>query len=272
MPELPEVESVRRALLPVLLGRTVRRVEVLRDRTVRHHRDRSEVEERLVGRTVTRLRRHGKYLLGDLDSGDTWVFHLGMSGRIEVGGDGTTAHTNFRATLDDESDLRFVDPRTFGFVAVYRPDEVAASPLGRLGPDAWEQPPTPGWLEGRLKGRTAPIKALLLDQRIVAGIGNIYGDETLFRARLSPLRPGGSLGRSELVRLTRGLRAVLASAIAQEGTSLDDRAYLLPDGREGRNRPRVYGRAGMACPRCGAVLRRTTVAQRSTHFCPACQS
>lgn len=222
---------------------------------------------------MSKLRRHGKFLVFDLDADLTWVIHLGMSGRIDLGDGPLARHTNFLATLDDGTELRFVDPRTFGFVAVYTPDELATSSLAKLGPDALDALPSATGLWSRLVGRRAAIKALLLDQRLLAGLGNIYADETLHRARLHPMRPGNDISPAEVALLRRAIRTTLREGIRHNGTSLGDLAYLLPDGRAGEqlDRLRVYGRAGARCRRCGGTITRTVIAQRSTHYCPGCQ-
>lgn len=275
MPELPEVETTRRHLEPAMVGRTIVRAEVSHPRTARHNASEVEVAERLSGKRVDALRRHGKFLVADLSDGWTMVAHLGMSGRFSIGGpdDEAPAHTHAVLVLDDETVIRFTDPRTFGFVAVYDEDEMASSSLGRLGPDAWADRPDASSLAAALAGRKAPIKALLLDQGPVSGLGNIYADEVLHLAGVHPLTPGGDIPHDRLVALADAIGVVLAKAIEAGGTTLDDLAYLLPDGRAGDNLPalRVYGRTGLPCPACGTPVERVVVRARSTHFCPHCQ-
>jgi formamidopyrimidine-DNA glycosylase len=190
-----------------------------------------------------------------------------------VDGTGDVPHTHFSAVLDDGTRVEFIDPRTFGFIAVYDEDDLGGSGLSRLGPDAWAEPPAPEDLASRLNGRTAPIKALLLDQGPIAGLGNIYADEALFRARIHPLTKGGALDVAACGSLLDATKRVLGSAIDHGGTTLDDLAYLLPDGRAGDNinRLRVYGREGEPCDVCGTPIERVIVRARSTHFCPTCQ-
>lgn len=274
MPELPEVEITRRHLEAVLTGRTLDKVELRHERTARHNASPQEVVARLQGRRVMAVGRHGKFLRIDLDDGQTMVAHLGMSGRWSVNGDDSTPHTHFVATLDDGTRVAFIDPRTFGFVAVYDEDELGESGLSRLGPDAWAEPPRPQELAGRLSGRTAPIKALLLDQGPLAGLGNIYADEALFLAGIHPLTPGGELNEPDCARLLDAVSEVLKGAIEHGGTTLGDLAYLLPDGAAGENmtRLRVYGREDEPCEVCGAPIERVVVRARSTHFCPSCQA
>ncbi len=276
MPELPEVESTRRHIAGGIMGRTVAEALVRRPRTARHNLRPADVVERLTGRTVDAVDRHGKFLMTALSGDLTMVIHLGMSGRLRLTGpnEPLDAHTNFVARFTDGTELRFVDPRTFGFVAVYTDDELAASSLSHLGPDALDALPTSTRLRQRLQGRSAPIKALLLDQRLLAGLGNIYADEVLFRAGVRPTRPAGRLTPAEVGALRRAIRPVLLAGIAAGGTSLDDLAYLLPDGRAGDYlaRLRVYGREGEPCRRCRTPIERVIVAQRSSHFCPRCQT
>lgn len=276
MPELPEVEITRRHLDEAMAGSKLTHVRTSHPRTARYNAGGpTEVDQRLEGRRVLRVGRKGKFLAAPLDDGQTLVAHLGMSGRFSVGepSDEEPAHTHFRARLDDGKEVRFIDPRTFGFVAVLGDEEIAGSGLSRVGPDAWDTTPSAKDLERALARRTAPVKALLLDQVIVSGLGNIYADEALHMAGIHPLRPGGELSEAELDRLLAAVRIVLADAIDNGGTSLDDLAYLLPDGRAGENldQLRVYGRTDLACPNCGTPIRRIVIRARSSHFCPHCQ-
>jgi formamidopyrimidine-DNA glycosylase len=275
LPELPEVETTRRHLEPVLVGRTIVRAEITHPRTARYNASREELSTRLLRRRVLALRRHGKYLVGDLDEALTLITHLGMSGRFSIAApdEARPPHTHAVVGLDDGVEVRFTDPRTFGFVAVYDEDEMEHSPLARLGPDAWTDPPGVDALAAALRRRKAPIKALLLDQGPVAGLGNIYADEVLHRAGIHPLNPAGGISFESLGRLAEAISEVLAAAIEAGGTTLDDLAYLLPDGRAGENLDAlaVYGRTGRPCPTCGRPVERILVRARSTHFCPHCQ-
>jgi formamidopyrimidine-DNA glycosylase len=274
VPELPEVETVRRYLAPVVEGRRLVEVEMRHPRTGRRNAGPTDVSDRLRGRVVEHLDRIGKFLLGRLDSEMTWVTHLGMSGRIVIAqpGEPEALHTHFVAVTDAGAEIRLVDPRTFGFVAVFTPEELS-SQLS-LGRDAFSDLPRTPQLATALEGRTAPIKSLLLDQRIIAGLGNIYADEILHRARVRPTRPGGALTPSEMTKLRGAIRPVLDAGIAAGGTSLTDLAYLLPDGRAGDylDRLRVYGREGKPCRRCGSPIERVVVGGRSSFFCPKCQT
>lgn len=275
MPELPEVEATRRAVAPELTGRRIMSVEVARARMLRRQASPGDFAARLVGATIRHWRRHGKFLIADLSNDIAWVTHLGMSGRIELTdrSEEHAPHTNVLVRVGRGREFRLVDPRTFGFVVALTPDELAASSIGLLGPDALTALPTARRLGQRLAGRRAPVKPLLLDQRVIAGLGNIYADEALSRAAISPHRAGGSLETVELRRLRSAIKTTLEEGLKWGGTSLDDLAYLLPDGRAGEyvTRLRAYGREDQPCRRCGAPIRREVLRQRSTFWCPACQ-
>lgn len=275
MPELPEVETTRRHLETAIVGRVLVAVAVTHPRTARLNASMEEVEGRLRGRRVESMGRHGKFLVAGLDDDYTMVAHLGMSGRFSLArpGEEMPPHTHVLLGLDDGAEVRFTDPRTFGFVAVFDADEIQSSPLGRLGPDAWNDPPDADGLARSLAGRTAPIKALLLDQRPLAGLGNIYADEILHIAGIHPLTPGGDISPDGLAGLVNAVGDVLGAAIESGGTTLGDMAYLLPDGRAGENLDRlaVYGRERLPCRVCGTPIQRVVVRSRSTHFCPDCQ-
>lgn len=258
-----------------MLGRQVTAVRVTHGRTARRNASPQEVERLLAGRRVESVGRRGKFLLVGMDDGHTMVAHLGMSGRFHLAreGEALQPHTHFVATLDDGVQVRFIDPRTFGFVGVFDQGDGPPPGIGRLGPDAWDEPPGAAALARILSGRTAPIKALLLDQRPLSGLGNIYADEALHRAGIHPLTPAGELGEGRLARMLDAVRSVLEDALEAGGTTLDDLSYLLPDGRAGENLGHlaVYGREGRPCPLCGAPVERLTIRGRSSHFCPVCQ-
>lgn len=276
MPELPEVEITRRHLDEAMAGHSLTDVRTTHVRTARHNQGPKELDERLKGRLVKRVGRRGKFLAAPLDDGQTMIAHLGMSGRFTVGdpGEEEPLHTHFRALLDNGTEVRFIDPRTFGFVAVFDDEELGSSGFSRLGPDAWTEAPTVEVLQRALSTRTAPIKALLLDQVVVAGLGNIYADEALHIAGIHPLRPGRGLSEEEVGRLLAAIRIVFDTAIDNGGTSLVDLAYLLPDGRAGENLDRlvVYGRIDLPCFNCGSPIERIVIRARSSHFCPNCQT
>ena len=276
MPELPEVETVRRAIRSELEGRRVASARICHPRTARRHARHTDVEDRLVGRRVSRVGRLGKFLLIGVDGDLTWVMHLGMSGRISLcePGDPMEIHTRFWAEMEPGPSLRMFDPRTFGFVAVFTPEELDGSTLARLGADAWDDLPSAGWLFEAMRSRTIPIKSLLLDQRFLAGLGNIYSDEVLHRAGIHPTRRSGGLSLEEVGRIRSEVRPVLAEGISRGGVSLDDLAYLLPDGRAGGflEYLAVYGREGLACRSCQSPIRRMVINARSSFFCPECQA
>lgn len=275
MPELPEVETVRRAIRPALVGADVTAARTCHPRTARRNARAADVEDRLAGRRVLEADRTGKFLLIRLDSDLTWVIHLGMSGRIRLTPPGAPheTHTRFWAETASGPSVRFIDPRTFGFVAVFTAAELEGSTLAALGPDAWRELPPPEVLAGRMAGRTIAVKTLLLDQRFLAGLGNIYADEVLHRAGIHPARPAGGLTGEEVGMLHSQVGPVLAEGISRGGTSLDDLAYLLPDGRAGGflEYLRAYGREGRPCRSCGDPIRRMVLGARSAFFCPLCQ-
>jgi formamidopyrimidine-DNA glycosylase len=273
VPELPEVESVRRHLAGAVEGQRIVAAAVSHPRISRRNTGPAEVAERLEGRRVEKIDRWGKFLLGRLDRPLIWVIHLGMSGRVTIAdpGEELAPHTHFRALTDRGREVRFIDPRTFGFVAVV--PEAQLQEMTTLGRDAFEDLPTSRELSGMLARRGAPIKAVLLDQKVLAGIGNIYADEILHRAGVRPTRPARAISPEEVRRLRAAIRPVLAAGIAAGGTSLADLAYLLPDGRAGDylRQLRVYGRAGEACRRCGSPIEKTIIAGRSSFYCRVCQ-
>ena len=265
MPELPEVETVRRDLAPRLTGRRVLDVTVTHLRSVRRQ-PQADFVFALRGRTIGDVRRHGKFLIVDLDGGDALVTHLRMSGqlRIAAAADELVKHTHVVIDLDNGDQLRFVDPRTFGEMWV-------GAPPHDLGPDAIDPKLTARVLHDQLtRGRRlSTIKATLLDQRAVAGVGNIYADEVLFASGLHPKRLAPSLTLGEAALLRQQMRRILNAAIKSRGTTFSD--FVDAYGAVGRNRPMVYGRDGQPCVRCGTPIEKTVIAQRGTHFCPSCQ-
>ncbi len=271
MPELPEVETVAADLRQELVGRRFLAAHIAWPRTLATP-DPLTCSQRLAGRAVLDVGRRGKYLLIYLDSGETLVIHLRMTGRLAIvpPGDPELATPHLRAVfaLADGAFLAFNDARKFGRIwLVTDVDQVT----GKLGPEPLGWTFTPEALAERLGKRRQAVKALLLDQTVVAGVGNIYADEALFLAGIHPLRPGASLTGDEIGRLHGTIRQVLAESIQQRGTMLRD--YRTPYGADGayRNQLRVYGQPGRPCPRCGAPIERIRVTQRSTHFCPQCQ-
>ena len=275
VPELPEVETTRRFIEPVLTGQLIEQAEVRRPRTARRNVRPEDVAERLAGRRVERVGRRGKFILNQVEGDLTWVIHLGMSGRMQIAepGELEAPHTNALFRTEGGIELRFVDPRTFGFVAVFTPDEMQQSGLDRVGRDALTDLPSAREIADVFANRVPTVKSALLDQRFIAGLGNIYADEVLHRARIHPARQIGSLGGEEIERLHEAIVPVLEAGVAHGGTSLNDLAYLLPDGRAGEflQKLGVYGREGEPCRYCGAPIERLVIAQRSSHFCPHCQ-
>jgi formamidopyrimidine-DNA glycosylase len=273
MPELPEVETIRLALEPHVVGRTFERVEILDPRLVRPFEPLGVAAE-LEGERVAALERRGKYLVVRFDSGRVLLIHLRMTGSLRHARHGQLDDDPYRravVNLDDGSDVAYRDVRRFGTWLLLEPEEVDDYLGRRLGGEPLERTFTARRLGERLAGRRAPLKALLLDQRTVAGLGNIYVDEALWRARLHPLREAGTLDGDELRRLAKGIRESLRAGLARQGASLRD--YSTPDGSRGRaqDRFRVYGRTGEPCPRCGTPIDKIRVGGRGTWYCPNCQ-
>jgi formamidopyrimidine-DNA glycosylase len=269
MPELPEVETTIRGLVPVLEGRRLVSVEARRPDLRRAFPP--DLRQRLTGATVTALGRRAKYGLIDTDRGDTLVFHLGMSGRWRIEPAELGPHDHFLLETDERRRLALNDPRRFGSLDLVRTDALPQhEPFLKMGPEPLSDGFSADYLAKALVGRSAPIKALLLDQRIVAGLGNIYVCEALHMAGIAPGRAGGRIGRERLVRLVDAVKAVLLSAIEAGGSTLRD--FAQPDGELGYFSKQflVYGREGEAC-RCAAPIRRRVEGGRSTFFCPRCQ-
>jgi len=272
MPELPEVETVRRALALELAGRTITGVRG-RSVSMRRPLDVEQLASVLPGCRFASPRRRGKYLLIDLDRPGTLLNHLGMSGRLTISEAGAPVlpHTHVALELDDGRELRFVDPRRFGLMAWLPPGAEANDPsLAALG----IEPLDPGLerlLPPLLKARRAPLKSLLLDQHLVAGIGNIYAVEALWRAGIRPTRSGHRTSIDRLVRLAREVQSVLGEAVEQGGTTIRD--YATPDGDFGYFAIHLtaYGRQGQSCLRCATTLRADVIAGRTTAWCPRCQ-
>ena len=286
VPELPEVETVRRGLQPAMEGARIARAEIRRAGLRWPFPPR--LAERLTGARVLRLRRRSKYILGDLDTGETMLLHLGMSGRIIVSRPGAThvpgtfhrahpapaRHDHVVLDMDSGARVTLNDARRFGALDLAPAETIEAHPLlARLGPEPLGNEFHAGHLAACFRDRKAPVKALLMDQRIVAGLGNIYVCEALFRAGIHPARPAGRIGPARLDRLARAVRDVLAEAIEAGGSSLRD--YRQADGELGyfQHACRVYDRAGTPCvtPGCPGVVRRIVQSGRSSHYCPRCQ-
>ena len=280
MPELPEVETVRRGLAPAMEGAVIDRAEVNRPDLRWPLPER--MAERLTGARVERLRRRSKYILADLDTGESLLIHLGMSGRMLVSGGmlgcfhrdhpAPQKHDHVVLHMRGGARVTFNDARRFGAMDLVRTDREAAHwLLAGLGPEPFGNDFHEDYLVARLKGRATPVKTALLDQRIVAGLGNIYVSEVLFRAGIDPRRQAGRIAAPRVAGLVPIIRDVLSEAIAAGGSSLRD--HRQADGELGyfQHTFRVYDREGEACATCGAPIRRIVQSGRSSYFCPACQ-
>jgi formamidopyrimidine-DNA glycosylase len=267
MPELPEVETIRAELAPRLTGRSLVRVEILDPRLTRPV-DLFEVAEELEGDRVVAVERRGKYLVLRLESGLALLVHLRMTGGFAFE---PVTHERAVLELDDGTRLAYRDVRRFGTWLVLEGAELDPYLSAKTGPEPLSRRFTADWLATKLGRRRAPLKAVLLDQRVVAGLGNIYADEALWRARLSPMRPAMDVTREEARRLHRAIRDALRAGIARQGSTLRD--YATPDGATGTMQEefRVYGRDGEPCPRCRTTIAKTRVGGRGTWFCPRCQ-
>ena len=273
MPELPEVETVKRALVPRLEGRRIQRVEVLR-RDLRFPLP-DDFETRLQGRRVEHMGRRAKYILAFLDDGQVWITHLGMTGAL-LGEDAASnsPHVHIRFTLDDGSRLLFRDPRRFGYMTLAETATLDRHPFFQhLGPEPLDESFTGAVLAKLLKGKTAPIKTAIMDQRVVVGVGNIYACEALYTAGLSPRRKAGTVTGGRAERLVAAIKETLKAAIDAGGSSIRD--YVSPSGAIGdfQLRVKVYGREGEPCSCCSCAtgIQRIVQAGRSTFFCPKIQ-
>jgi formamidopyrimidine-DNA glycosylase len=271
VPELPEVETIRRDLLLIVVGRTIteawvspnapRLIQLLPP---------DEFCSQIAGRRIRDIERRGKYLLFRLEDGLLWGVHLRMTGRLLHDTSACPQTPYLRATfrLDDGAWLCFVDLRKFGTMWLVDDEALVIS---RLGPEPLGEDFTPAYLHSILKRRSAPVKAVLLDQAAIAGIGNIYADEALFRAGINPARAANSISKPRAARLYDGIRVALELALGDRGSSFRD--YLDASGREGGHhlKVQVFRRTGEPCYVCGTEIRRVKVAGRSTHYCPKCQ-
>jgi formamidopyrimidine-DNA glycosylase len=269
MPELPEVETIRRDLEPRLAGRRITRVEIPPDRVhVLEGIDEAAFREGLVGAGIEAISRRGKFLIFDLDTGAKLVVHLRMTGKLLLPGAPLVGFLRAALWFDDGSSLRFTDLRKFG--KLWLVDSLSPL-LDNVGPE----PLTEGFvlelLAGALRNRKAPVKSVILDQRRIAGIGNIYADEALFEARIMPTRLGGELSPAEVARLHEAIRTVLLRGVESRGASFRD--YLDGEGQSGNMQMhvQVFRRTGKPCYVCGAAIERCRVGGRSTHYCPQCQ-
>ena len=275
MPELPEVEVVRRGLEAHVVGRTVARVDVLHARPVRRHlAGPDDFSTAITGRMVLAACRRGKYLWLPLDSGDALLAHLGMSGQLLVRPVDALdeRHLRVRMVLDAPYELRFVDQRMFGGLAVSRGGAVGPTEIAHIARDPMDSTFDDTAFAARVRKKSSGIKRILLDQRAVSGVGNIYADEALWLARLHGDRPGSRLTRAQVHEVLAGIRQVMTSALDQGGTSFDA-LYVDVNGQSGYfdRSLEVYGRAGEPCRRCAAPIVRVAFMNRSSFFCPRCQ-
>ena len=279
--ELPEVEVVRRDLEKDVIGRKVTEAEVRPSknamRVIRRHGKRREFTDRLIGRKFTKAERRGKYVLLHLDNGDVMVVHFGMSGQFVRGNKRVPhpPHTHVILTFQQGGDLRFIDPRTFGEMFVTAADELGkVKELQHIAIDPLDHVFTWNAFGAALAERAAKMKQLLMDQKFISGLGNIYSDEVLFAAGLRYDRLSDSLSSQEVRRLYRAMQEVLQDAIRFRGTTLDDEAYLDLFGKPGefQNELKVYGRTGLPCRRCRTPIQAVKISGRNAYFCPQCQS
>ena len=275
MPELPEVETVRRGLEHHVVGRTIETVSVLHPRAVRRQpAGPAEFEAALCGRSLDGARRRGKYLWLSVGE-DALLAHLGMSGQLLMiePDQPLSAHVRILFTFKDGGpDLRFTDQRTFGYMWVVRDGAELPAPIAHIAPDPFEAAFDPAALTRRLRSRHTGVKRALLDQSLISGVGNIYADEALWRARLHWARPTETLNGPEVSRLLTAVREVLGEALVAGGTSFDD-LYVDVNGESGyfERSLAVYGREGLPCLRCGTPVRRDPFMNRSAYSCPQCQ-
>jgi formamidopyrimidine-DNA glycosylase len=266
LPELPEVETVRRQLEPVLVGRRLKRVRIDDARLTRPY-DPVHIAAELQGERVSQVDRRGKYLVVRFASGRALLVHLRMTGSFHV--DEEASHVRAIVELDDKRHVGYRDVRRFGTWLLLEPDEVEPYLDEKVGEEPLDALFTVARLGEQLEHRRAPIKSALLDQRTLAGLGNIYTDEALWWARIHPLRPAESLERDEVRHLHRAIRRALERGIARQGADLGDGVY-----RGGRMQKefKVYGRVDEPCDRCGTLIVKTRVGGRGTWFCPECQA
>lgn len=272
MPELPEVETIARKLRKTIGGKCIAEVS-LSGKTLRRPVP-VDFVSRLRGRTIRAVHRRGKYLIVEMDPRAFWLIHLGMSGRLFYSPSPVERprHTHATIRFADGGELQYRDPRRFGLLAVSEIPRLAALPeIRRLGKDPLSSGFTSRWLWLELAQSRREIKSFLLDQRKIAGLGNIYVCEAMFRAHLNPTRRSNTVARREAAALTRAIREVLRAAIRHRGTSFSD--FIDSDGKPGEHQDflHVFQREGERCRRCGATIRRARQRNRSTYFCPRCQ-
>lgn len=269
MPELPEVETTVNDLRPFVTGKKIVKAEVFTERTISKPSAREFIRE-MTGKTIKDISRRGKYLIFKLDLGWFWIVHLRMTGSMLVKPSGANEEKFLRAliSLDNQTAINFRDPRRFGKMWLVKD---VSEVVGKLGIEPLTAEFTPAMLETILARRTAPIKSLLLDQRLIAGIGNMYADEALYLSRIHPLQPSNSLSKPKTKQLHSAIQTVLQQGIQNKGASTD--SFYRPEGAKGEAHLqfKVAHRKGEECPVCRGPIERIVVGQRGTFFCPKCQ-
>jgi formamidopyrimidine-DNA glycosylase len=267
MPELPEVETIKNELAPNVIGHRIKSIKLLWERTLQQP-SKEELERIVRGQEITGIERRGKYLILNLGSGYKLILHMGMSGSLMLGQDNPPPHTRAIIHLDNDMNIYFNDPRKFGKMYLVKECEHVFDKLGiePLSPDFTTQS-----LAEILKSRKSPVKSVLMNQSLIAGIGNMYADEALFASRIHPLRPADSLTEEEIKSLHQAIQDVLRQGIKNKGASVTN--YFRPDGEAGTAHKefRVAHRKDKPCPVCNTPIQRICVNQRGTCFCPCCQ-
>ena len=272
MPELPEVETVRRGLEAWCLNRRISKVDTLHHRAT-NPRSIAPLTE-LVGATIIKISRRGKFLWLELDRPFCLVAHLGMSGQFRVQ-DSSIAdekHLRVRLTLDTKQELRYIDQRTFGWLAISKHEGDVPTLVSEIAPDIFEESFDGKLVKSKFRSRKSEVKRALLDQGLMSGVGNIYADESLWRAKIHPSTPCDELSPQKLESLLRAVESVMSKALVEGGTSFDS-LYINVNGESGyfAHSLKAYGRTGEPCSRCGTPIERIVIAARSSHFCPHCQ-
>ncbi len=274
MPELPEVETIVRGLRDVLCGKTISEVVIREPMVIGYPEDSKKFREKLLERKITAMGRRGKYIILDLDSSLQLIIHLRMTGKLllKMREEEIESHTHVILRFKEGIDLRFNNVRKFGrMYLIERESPEKAGGFARLGPEPLSSEFSPEIFQDILKGSSRAIKALLLDQNKIAGLGNIYADEALFRAGIHPARPADDLSREEITRLYDSIDQVLKAGIKFSGTSFSDYVNALGESGSFQEKLMVYGKDGEKCPRCSCQISKDKIASRSTHYCPDCQ-
>ncbi len=274
MPELPEVETIVRGLRDVLCGKTIAGVDIREEMIIGYPEKPVKFREGLLGRKITAMGRRGKYIILDLNSNLQLIIHLRMTGKLllKMREEEIESHTHLILRFKEGGDLRFNNVRKFGrMYLIDRDNPEKAGGFARLGPEPLSPEFSPEVFQEILKGSSRAVKALLLDQKKIAGLGNIYADEALFRAGIHPSQPADELTRDDVERLYQSIDQVLKAGIKYSGTSFSDYVNALGETGSFQERLMVYGRDGEKCPRCSCQISKDRIASRSTHFCPDCQ-